>query len=164
MNEYLESLIAKYRTRGVLVDSNLLILYFVGEFAPERIPSLCRTKSFTVDDFHLLKAIVDSFTVKVTTPNILTEITNLSDDVPARLREDFFLRLRSSFQLLDEQYVPSATAAASASFPKFGLSDSVIVEIANQRYLVLTAEFALAGYLRSVGTDAINFNNLRRIR
>lgn len=163
MKEYLEGLIGKYRTRGVLVDSNLLILYFVGEFAPARIPNLRRTKGFTFCDYRLLKAIVDRFTVKVTTPNILTEITNLADDIPAGLRAEFFLRLGTSFTLFEEQYLPSATAAATASFPRFGLADSVIVEVAKQRYLVITAEFALANYLGSINADVINFNRLRSL-
>lgn len=160
MNEYLEGLIAKYRTRGVLIDTNLLILYFVGEFSPERITKLRRTKKFVLRDYWLLKSLFDRFAIKVTTPNILTEISNLSGDIPDGLREDFFRSLRASFGLFEEQYLPSSAAAASAIFPRLGLADSVIAEIANQRYLVLTDDFALANYLGSINADVINFNHL----
>lgn len=144
----------------MLIDTNLLILYFVGEFSPERIPKLRRTKKFVFRDYCLLKMFFDRFAVKVTTPNILTEISNLSGDIPGGLREDFFRSLRTSFALFDEQYLPSSTAAASTIFPRLGLTDAVIAEIANQRYLVLTDDFALANYLGSVNADVINFNHL----
>ena len=160
MNEYLERLIAKYRTRGVLIDTNLLILYFVGEFSPERISTLRRTKKFVFADYCLLKAFSDRFAVKVTTPNILTEISNLSGDIPNGLREEFFRSLRAGFEGFNEQYLASSSAATSAIFPRFGLTDSVIAEIASQRYLVLTDDFALVNYLGSIKADVINFNHL----
>jgi hypothetical protein len=84
LKEYLEALIAKYRTRGVLIDTNLLILYFVGEFSPERISGMTRTKKFTIRDYLLLKTFLDRFAVKITTPNILTEISNLSGNIPIK--------------------------------------------------------------------------------
>jgi len=163
LNEYLEGLIAKYRTRGVLIDTNLLILYFVGEFSPERIPTLRRTKKFVLRDYLLLKAFFDQFAVKVTTPNILTEISNLAGDIPDGLRKNFFRSLQTNFELFDEQYRRSSAAAASAIFPRLGLTDAVIAELANQRYLVLTDDFPLANYLGSINTDVINFNHLRSL-
>lgn len=147
----------------MLIDTNLLILYFIGEFNPERISTFRRTKKFNFQDFCLLKAISDRFIVKVTTPNILTEISNLSGDIPLGLREKFFRHLRKSFELFDEQYFPSSIAAASDIFPRFGLADSAIAKIANQRYLVLTDDFALANYLGSINADVINFTHLLSI-
>ena len=163
MNEYLETLIAKYRNRGLLVDSNLLILYFVGEFSPERIATHRRTKKFTIDDYWIVKAIVESFAKKVTTPNILTEVSNLAGNIPDSLRNDFFGLMRQHFELLDETHLPSKNAAASPIFARFGLTDAVITEVANQRYLVLTDDFPLASYLGSIEADVINFNHYRSL-
>ena len=161
MNEYLEALIAKYRNRGLLIDSNLLILYFVGEFSRERIATHRRTKKFTVNDYFFVKAIVESFARKVTTPNILTEVSNLAGDIPDGLRLDFFRSMREHFELLDETHLSSKTAAASPTFLRFGLTDAVITEVANQRCLVLTDDFPLANYLSSIQADVINFNHYR---
>lgn len=161
MNEYLDTLIAKYRNRGILIDSNLLILYFVGEFSPERIATHRRTKKFDIGDYLFVKAIVESFAKKVTTPNILTEVSNLAGDIPDGLRGDFFRLMRQHFELLDETHLPSKNAVASVIFPRFGLTDAVITEVANQRYLVLTDDFPLANYLGSINADVINYNHHR---
>ncbi len=161
MSEYLERLIAKYRLRGLLVDTNLLMLYFVGEFVPDQISKLRRTRKFGFADYALVKTFMERFEVKVTTPNILTEVSNLlGNDIPYGLRNSFFQQLQSSFGLLDEPYLTSKAGAASTSFAHFGLTDSVIAEIARGRYLVLTDDFPLANYLGSINADVINFNHL----
>lgn len=153
----------KYRHRGVLLDSNLLILYFVGEFSPERIATHRRTKKYTIGDYLFVKAVVESFEKKVTTPNILTEVSNLAGDIPDSLRSDFFRLIRERFELLDETHYPSKSASAAAIFPRFGLTDTVITEVANQQYLVLTDDFPLANYLGSIEADVINFNHYRSL-
>lgn len=160
MNDYLESLTAKYRGRGILVDANLLMLYFVGEFIPDQLSRLRRTRKFAFADYVLVKNFLYRFDVKVTTPNILTEVSNLASDIPSRLRNSFFQRLQSSFELLQEQYLPSKAGASSPAFIRFGLTDSTIAEIASKRYLVLTGDFPLANYLGSIDADVINFNHL----
>ena len=163
MNESLEDLIAKYRNRGVLIDSNLLMLYLVGEFDPQQISRLRRTKSFVVRDYLVIKGFFNAFSIKITTPNILTEISNLSGDIPAGLRDRFFKLLHVHFERLGEEYLPSKIGAASPMFARFGLTDSVIAEIAKQQYLVITADFPLANYLASIKADVINFNHLRTL-
>ncbi len=49
----------------------------------------------------------------------------------------------------------------SPAFPKFGLTDTGIVHSARGRFLVLTDDFRLAGYLQRQGIDVVNFNYLR---
>jgi rRNA-processing protein FCF1 len=163
LNEFLRALIAKYRNRGLLIDSNLLILYIVGEFDPARISTFVRTKKFTVEDYYWIRAIMGCFSKKVTTPNILTEISNLSGKFDAGLRAEFFHKLRTHFQVLDETHLPSREAAASRIFARLGLTDTVISEVAKQKYLVLTDDFPLANYLVSIKADVINFNHYRSL-
>lgn len=163
MNEYLNGLIAKYRTRGVLIDTNLLILYFVGEFNPARISTFSRTKKFSVDDYNWVRTIVNCFAKKVTTPNILTEVSNLSGKFEEGLRHQFFRQMQEQFELLDETYLPSKDTAASVIFPRLGLTDAVISEVANEKYLVLTDDLQLALYLGSINADVINFNHHRSL-
>jgi hypothetical protein len=137
------------------------MLYFVGEFDREQIPKLRRTKKFIITDYLLIKAFFDLFAVKVTTPNILTEVSNLSGDIPYNFRNEFFCRLRANFALLDEHYITSNIAVDSQTFTKFGLTDSIIAKLAPQQYLVVTDDFPLSNYLNSIRVDAINFNHLR---
>ncbi len=163
MNEYLEELIAKYRNRGLLIDSNLLILYFVGQFDPARIRTFSRTKKFSVDDFHWVSTVINCFQKKVTTPNILTEVSNLSGKFPDGLRPEFFRQIAKHFELLEETHLPSKTAGARNIFPRLGLTDTIISEVAAQQYLVLTDDLDLSIYLNSINADVINFNHYRSL-
>lgn len=61
-------------------------------------------------------------------------------------------------------YMESKTIATSEKFVKFGLTDYGILNLARDKYLVLTDDFKLANYLQSVGIDTINFNNIRTWR
>lgn len=160
MSEYIEGLIVKYRDRGLLVDANLLMLFFVGEFLPDQIGRLRRTKKFVRADYVRVKDLIGRFKVCVTTPNILTEVSNLSGDIPSGLRAEFFRLLQTGFTSLEEEYLPSKQVANAAAFFRFGLTDAVIAQIANQRYLVLTDDFPLSNFLHSIKADVINFNHL----
>lgn len=78
IDRYTISLLESYRQKGILVDTNILLLYFVGSVNPKRISQFKRTNQFNVDDFQLLVQILGYFQKIVTTPNILTEVSNLT--------------------------------------------------------------------------------------
>ncbi len=70
-------LLSQYSPKGLLVDTNILLLYFVGQTNQERIQKFKRTQQFNLDDCELLVSILSKFSKIVTTPNILTEVSNL---------------------------------------------------------------------------------------
>ncbi len=159
--EYFIDLIGRYKAKGLLIDTNLLLLYFIGTYDPDRIPRFKRTMSFTVDEFLLLDAIFTNFDKVITTPNILTEISNLSGQLPGDLRPHFYNDFAKRIPKLEEQYTSSAKISSSGHFTKFGLTDSGIVDTVKGNYLVLTSDLELFGYLQNLGIDAINFNHIR---
>jgi hypothetical protein len=161
--ENINELIGSYQTKGLLVDTNLLLLYFVGAYDPERIPRFKRTMAFTVDEFLLLSMFFEIFETIITTPNILTEVSNLSGQLPTNLRSFFWEDFAGRMSGLQESYTPSTTISASAHFTKFGLTDSGIVGLVKNKYLVLTDDLKLFGYLQNLGIDVINFNHIRAI-
>jgi hypothetical protein len=107
---------------------------------------------------------VSHFKSVLTTPNILTEVSNLS----ASFNEQFDFQVSPPFHKLiaslTEEYVQSLAASEQASFNKFGLTDSVIVHLANRDCLILTDDFPLYSYLQKKGIDVLNFNHLRSER
>lgn len=157
----IERLLRAYRSKGVLVDTNLLLLYFVGLYDRTRIPKFKRTASFSDQDFELLARLLALFQRVVTTPNVLTEVNSLSNQLPEHIKNDYYRAFSRIVTILDEYYVPSATAASIAGFPRFGLTDSAIKELAHDRYLVLSDDLKLTVHLQENGIDAINFNHLR---
>jgi hypothetical protein len=161
--EFVIDMIGRYKSKGLLVDANLLLLYFVGLYDQERIPRFKRTLTFTIDEFVLLAAILDSFDKVITTPNILTEVSNLSSQLPTKLRTDFYGDFAARIPVFEEHYTASGTISASTHFSKFGLTDSGIVDMVKDKYLVLTDDLKLFGYLQNLGIDAINFNHIRSL-
>jgi len=74
----------------------------------------------------------------VTTPNVLTAVSNLSGQLPENLRAPFYSDFANRIALLEEHYVPSVGASSLAHFNKFGLTDSGIVQLVKDKFLVLT--------------------------
>ena len=153
----------RYRSKGLLVDTNLLLLLTIGRCDLNLIQSFVRTQKYNIEDFGLLSRFVTSFRKQVTTPHVLTEISNLTTRLPDHIRPDYFTSLVSHFAAYSEEAVPFSTASGMGMFVKFGLTDSAITHIARNKYLVLTDDFPLANYLQSQKQDVINFNHLRQM-
>jgi hypothetical protein len=161
--DYFKELLYRYQSRGILIDANLLLVYFVGSYDPTRIPKFKRTITFTVDDFYTLSFVFRFFTKVVTTPNILTEVSNLSNQLPDDIKPLYYSEFAKKLSELEEQYIASINISTLEHFKKFGLTDSGIIELVKDRYLVLTDDLKLASYLQNVGIDALNFNNIRTL-
>lgn len=159
--DYATELLSKYRRRGCIIDTNLLLLYFVGSYDPAWIQKFKRTHTYTVEDYNLLMRLLAYLDVIVTTPNILTEVSNLCKQLPNSIMESVFREFSKQVRLLHEESHPSQLACAEPYFQRFGLTDAVIAHISTRPYLVLTADFALFGLLQKLGIDAINFNHIR---
>jgi len=150
-----------YSGKGLLIDSNLLLLFFVGLHDRTRIEKFKRTAQFTIRDFERLAAFIRRFKEVVTTPSILAEVSNLLGQLPDKLRCAFFEHFANGLRNLDEHYTPSRELGDEKAFPKFGLTDTAILHAASGKYLVLTDDFRLAQYLEGLNIDVINFNHLR---
>lgn len=162
MNEYLPDLIRQYKSSGILIDTNLLLLLFVGSFNLKLIAEFKRTKQFTVDDFILLQTFFEPFASIVTTPHVLTEVNSFSNQLPNRLKSAYYTEVATQLTTLVEIPFPSISISENAAFLKYGLTDIGIFLIAKDKYLVLTDDFDLSVFLITHGVDAINFNHLRQ--
>jgi rRNA-processing protein FCF1 len=177
IDRYTTDLIKSYKQRGILIDTNILLLWFVGSVNRQRISKFNRTEKFVPEDYDLLLRLLEYFFPKiVTTPNILTEVNSLANQIGEPERSQCFAKLAESVVRLDEHYIESNVAVGVNSFTRFGLTDCGILELARggthpareavpqeigNRYLVLTDDLKLAKHLQSSGVDAINFNHLR---
>jgi len=160
MSDYPQSILEKYRSRGILIDTNLMVLIAVGTYNPQRVLTFKRTRQYALDDLVLMTRLMSYFGRRVTTPNILTEVDNLTRQLPeaeyeaiaatvARLVPDFF-----------EVYFPSEGALNNVHYPLLGLTDCVTASAARD-VLVVTDDFRLSNVLSGLGYDAININHIR---
>lgn len=161
MSQDVLDLIQRYGSRGVLVDSNILLLCFVGRLERELVPRFKRTAQFAVEDYDLLERFLSKFRRIVTTPNILTEVNSLLGQLSEPRRTECRAVLGRGIGLLGEQYLPSADVVQDGHFLRLGLTDSVIARLAEGSWLVLTDDLELASFLQQIPVDVINFNHLR---
>lgn len=155
----LHSLVNPDRRNGVLLDTNLLLLLWVGCWSPAAIRHHKRTNQFDLDDFRLLEQIIGKFGRIVVTPCILAEASNLIRQNSRRreLAESIALQLPN----LEGRFLPSVEIANTPAFVPLGLTDAGIVELARDRWLVLTVDLDLSWMLESEGLDVVNFQHLR---
>lgn len=151
----------RYKNKGVLVDANILLLFFVGLYDPSRISTFKRTNTFTLQDFELLKFLFRYFSKVMTTPNILTEVSNLSNQLREDEKDKYYIEFASQASTFQENYTSSSEICRKEYFKRFGLTDAGIISTVAGEYLILTDDFKLSNYLQTVGVDAINFNHIR---
>lgn len=154
-------LIAKYSQSGLLLDTNILLLYVIGTYDPSRIESFKRTNVFVQKDFTLLCSLLERFRKIISTPHILTEVSNLSGQIGDAAKSDVFARLSDFVSENEEQYTAATSICEAPGFARFGITDTAISLIAKDRFLVLTEDFSLYSVLSKRGVDVINFNHIR---
>lgn len=161
MIEEIRKLIARYTRKGILIDTNILLLYFIGSFDPYLISRFKRTIQFTVEDYSTLLILLYPFEKLITTPNILTEVSNLSGQLGEPARTLFFRFFAEKIAGIEEHYIDSVRAAEQDQFHKLGLTDTGILELSSKQYLTLTDDFHLSQILQTKDLDVINFNHVR---
>lgn len=158
-------LIAKYRNTGLLIDTNLLVRLIVGTLDRKLIKfSRADSRPFTEEDFDLLVEFAALFTRIVSTPHILTEVSNLTGKLESK-RHSEVREIIKIFVLnkVDEAQVSVRDIVQHELFTRLGVADTAIHLTAPGKYLVLTDELALVGTLKKRGVDVINFNNIRML-
>ncbi len=166
MNHPYTALIQRYCRKGILVDTNILLLLLVGDLDPRRISTFKNTSShFAVEDYDTLSAIVKQCPSIIVTTHILTEVSNLLGQFGDPLKADYFQHFVSKIRLFHEDSILSANISDTAVFRKLGLTDSAIIHLAKELdYLVLTIDFSLYSHLERHGVAVINYNHLRAYR
>jgi len=148
------------RPKRLLVDTNLLLLLFIGTFDPSRISRFKRTQQFSIQDFDLLVNFLKPFEV-ITTPHILTEISNLGGQLSQDFLSAFFAVYAKLVQRLQEITRDSSEIVQSELFIPFGLTDAAIGMICSDSIAVLTDDKRLASRLAAKGAQVLPFDVLR---
>jgi hypothetical protein len=91
----------------LLIDANLLLLLVVGSADRSLIESFKRTRAYTREDFDLLLRLVARFPKVVTTPNVLTEVSNLAGQLRDPTRRAIRQKLSRLITDIGEDYIPA---------------------------------------------------------
>jgi hypothetical protein len=164
-----EQLFARHVGKSLLLDSNLLLLFLTGASDPGLFGRFKRISSYTIRDYELLVRLLDSFTVLLTTPHILTEVSNLANSLPERSKLNWyqnFAMLISSGQNTPgfrERWMSATELAEMPEFVAFGITDAALTSLSSEA-LIVTEDHRLSGVLRSRGVPVFNFGDLRKLQ
>jgi hypothetical protein len=155
----LEAVFNQYRGKRVLLDANLLLLFLIGSYERSRIARFKRTAGFSESDFDILAGLMTAFRAMVTTPHVLTEVSNLANSLPEHLKPSWSEHFALQTASLTELFEPAVEVMLQESFLAFGLTDAAI-HCASIDTLILTEDFRLSGFLISRGVAVLNFKEL----
>ena len=146
--------------RALLLDTNVLLLYLIGNADVSRVGGK-RLQDFDLQDLQRLNRFVTKRTRFVTLPNILSEASNLIGSGKQELMVGGSQLLAHFCSKVDEVYVESAVAAALPVYQRLGLTDAAIWKMSDSGVKVLTCDNELHGLLRSKGIDVVNLRHFR---
>jgi predicted nucleic acid-binding protein len=148
---------------GLLIDTNLLVLFAVGSVNRGRIETFKRTRRYTIDDFELLLRVIGRWRSLYTVAHILAEVSNLTD-LPGPEGPQVRQLLKETIPLLTEAEMPSARATDDPVYRNLGLVDAAIAAAARQHQCtVLTDDLDLYLMLERDKVQVVYFTHLRRL-
>jgi hypothetical protein len=156
--------------KGLIIDTNLLVLLIVGYFDKNYIKQFKRTSTYSIDDFENLKIIVNKFESLITTPHILAEISNLcidSRNMENKSNKKFkeFLKTFINTIYHFKEINLEKNKILILDFLKYlGVTDSALIEIAKKhKFNVITDDAGVYVKLSSFNVPVININHLRAL-
>lgn len=155
--------IEKYYGRGIVVDTNILLLLVVGGVRRSLVSEYQRTQIYDESDYDILHRLLSKFNRVITTAHIITETSNLL----GKLSGKNYARAQSvlgEFMLRSNESAATNTEIAGQdSMLEVGVTDCAI-ELVSRDLVILTEDYTLAGRLNKLGRNVMNFNHLRTIQ
>jgi hypothetical protein len=147
--------------RAVLTDANLLLLSIVGSIDKSLIPKFDHTSKYSAEDYDLLNAILLRASELLTTPHILTEVSNLSGKLRGKYRLSARQLLASYIVISSEMHVAALGAVSEPTYERLGVTDAVLMTIKDVDVAVLTDDFDLYAARSSAGLPVWYFGHVR---
>jgi rRNA-processing protein FCF1 len=156
--DYPVILIEKYRSKGIVVDTNLMLLVAVGSYDHRRISTFKRTQKYNYLIFRLVISVLERFELRYTTPNVVTELDNLS----RYLREDEWVAISKSLGSLIPSFIEIYTASRELLrhplHSALGAADCSMAVISD--VLIFTDDLPFASRLERQGREVLNLSHL----
>ncbi len=161
-----EALFSRYKTRGILLDTNLLLVLLTGLVDERLIGKRERTKDYSSDDYLYLTGVLEPFHKRYFTPHILTETLGLGSFHGRDRMFKYFEASQALCQHFCEQVLlfTDILAASQDLYCRLGLTDAGIVLLAKQKELLtMTNDKPLAQELRAQGCAVIHYATMKQV-
>ena len=144
-------------------DTNVLLFFLVAQTDLSLLRTFKRVQNFDSPDVEILRDVLEPFRNMVTTPHVLTEVSNFIDQAPQYRRADLVRALQTFIHSTTESYHESRVLSDRDEFAALGLSDTALSALSDE-CTVITLDFHLAGRIRQAGGSVINFQHARSQR
>jgi hypothetical protein len=163
--QWLLALASKYCDKGILIDTNVLLLYLFGKFQPGLVGK-DRLAIYQREDAELIVQFLARFKHIQTTQHVLAETSNLMRQM---VRGEMRRRLSMQFHPLFCLDKPESFQARQIDgtkidldvFARLGLTDAGLTSLVRADALLLTDDLDLYVAAVTTGGDAINFTHMR---
>lgn len=146
---------------GLLIDTNLLVLFVVGKVNPARIENFKRTSKYNTGDYQLLVRVMERFTPLYTLAHVMAEAGNLTDLTGRELLQARQV-LKETLAVLQEPVVASIRAVQNRLYEGLGLVNAAIATLAREnKCAVLTDDFDLYLALSRERIVVLDFSHLQ---
>jgi hypothetical protein len=160
MMGYLEEMI-RLAKNGVIFDTNLFLVYLVGQWSINEIHKFKRTCTYNVNDFLFLKAIEKRVGKLVTTPHILTEACNHCDTLNKANHNQVFAMISDIISIASERSKQASLLTKDPLFNKLGLADMSLIDASMHHHLIVTDDAPCYAAIENAGGLGLNINHLR---
>lgn len=143
--------------KEVILDTNVFILYIVGQINPARISKHKRTSIYTKEHYAHLLSVVQGYDRLLICPNIATEVDNLLNNFSGEDRNTYLSVSRQVFKASAEKYIETAAASDTYFYPEVGLTDAAVLSMARQCDLLISGDSRLCDHARSVNIPLFDF-------
>lgn len=150
--------------RAIIIDTNLLVLLVTGLTNPDYIEKHKRLQAYDKEDFYIIEGILNTYTEVSLCPNVLSETSNLLRHIGDPIRSEIAAKMREVVALLGEKYVESPDAMSHDEYTRLGLTDAVLMRMAETGSDLLTDDLSLYLAALAQGLSATNYNHLREMR
>lgn len=164
MNPNIVHLISQYRDKGILIDTNLLLVFLVGNVEPRLVGRAASTNDYSCADYDQIRYVIGCFNRIITIPQVLTETGNMlkrncSNNTRLDLSRELALFVHSS--QTQEARILSKRITAHPAFNDLGYADAAILSSASGKHLLMTADEPLQSFASALGIDVLPFQWLR---
>jgi hypothetical protein len=140
---------------SIALDSNLLVLFCLGQASERYIGAHERIEAYSNIDFKDLLDFVSGFDVILSTPYALAEVSNLLNISKKRTKDRRVIRaFKFLIDLIEEISVSSRTVVARDEFSSFGVTDTAWLEYLGPNTIFLSADESLVNYAKAQGKQA----------
>jgi len=143
--------------RDVIIDTNIFILFLVGQINENRIKNYTRNSLYTKEDYYFLLNVLADYDRIITSPNILTEVDNILNRIGGEDKYKYLVLVKTMYKQTIEKYIKTEKITQNWYFDSLGITDSSILMMAKDCELLISGDSSLCDHAKSLNIKTFDF-------